>query len=58
MLELTSAHPGSTLIADKGLWGREYHETLALQDVALSRPRECAAATTWQARDGWPACGS
>jgi len=29
--ELTSAHPGCTLIADKGLWGREYAETLALQ---------------------------
>ena len=36
--ELTSAHPGCTLIADKGLWGREYQETLALQDVALLTP--------------------
>jgi Transposase DDE domain len=36
--ELTSAHPGCTLIADKGLWGRAYAETLALQDVAIVTP--------------------
>lgn len=36
--ELTTAHPGCTLIADKGLWGREYRETLALQDVAILTP--------------------
>ena len=29
---------GCTLIADKGLWGREYAETLALQDVAILTP--------------------
>lgn len=36
--ELTTAHPGSTLIADKGLWGREYRETLALQGVSILTP--------------------
>lgn len=36
--ELTSAHSGCTLIADKGLWGREYREILALQDVAILTP--------------------
>lgn len=36
--ELTTAHPGCTLIADKGLWGREYRETLALQDVTILTP--------------------
>ncbi len=36
--ELTTAHAGCTLIADKGLWGREYRETLALQDVSILTP--------------------
>lgn len=36
--ELTTAHPGCTLIADKGLWGRAYAETLALQEVAVLTP--------------------
>lgn len=36
--ELTTAHPGCTLIADKGLWGRAYAETLALQGVAIVTP--------------------
>jgi hypothetical protein len=36
--ELTTAHPGCTLIADKGLWGREYRETLALQGVSILTP--------------------
>jgi hypothetical protein len=36
--ELTTAHPGCILIADKGLWGREYAETLALQEVRILTP--------------------
>lgn len=36
--ELATAHPGCTLIADKGLWGREYCETLALQRVTILTP--------------------
>jgi hypothetical protein len=36
--ELTAAHPGCTLIADKGYWGREYAATLALQDVTILTP--------------------
>jgi len=36
--ELTTAHAGCTLIADKGLWGREYAATLALQDITIITP--------------------
>jgi hypothetical protein len=36
--ELATAQPGCTLIADKGLWGREYAKTLALQDVTILTP--------------------
>jgi Transposase DDE domain len=36
--ELSSGHPGCVLIADKGLWGRAYAETLALQDVTILTP--------------------
>ena len=36
--ELATAHPGCTLIADKGLWGRAYAETLALQEVTILTP--------------------
>lgn len=35
---LTTAHTGCTLIADKGLWGRQYAATLALQDVTILTP--------------------
>ena len=36
--ELTTSRAGCTLIADKGLWGREYRETLALQGVTILTP--------------------
>jgi hypothetical protein len=36
--ELTTAHPGCILLADKGLWGRAYADMLALQDVAIVTP--------------------
>jgi len=36
--ELTLAEPGTTLIADKGLWGRQYAETLRLQGVLICTP--------------------
>ncbi|MDW8338733.1 MAG: transposase, partial [Thermoleophilia bacterium] len=36
--ELATAHAGCTLIADKGLWGREYREILALQGVTIRTP--------------------
>ena len=42
--ELTTAHAGCTLIADKGLWGREYAQTLALQDVVILTPERVRAA--------------
>ena len=42
--ELTTAHAGCTLIADKGLWGRAYAETLALQDVVIVTPERVRAA--------------
>jgi DDE family transposase len=36
--ELTTSQAGCLLIADKGLWGREYVETLALQQVTIRTP--------------------
>jgi hypothetical protein len=36
--ELTTSRRGCTVIADKGLWGREYRETLALQGVSILTP--------------------
>jgi hypothetical protein len=36
--ELTTGQAGCTLIADKGLWGRAYADTLALQGVTLLTP--------------------
>lgn len=36
--QLTTAQPGCLLIADKGYWGREYAETLALQAVTIQTP--------------------
>lgn len=36
--ELTTAQTGCLLIADKGYWGREYAETLALQGVTIQTP--------------------
>ena len=36
--ELTTSRAGCTVIADKGLWGRECRETLALQDVCILTP--------------------
>jgi hypothetical protein len=36
--ELTSSQPGTTLIADKGLWGRQYAEILRLQGVTIRTP--------------------
>jgi hypothetical protein len=42
--KLTTARGGCTLIADKGLWGREYRETLALQDVAILTPERTRTA--------------
>jgi hypothetical protein len=33
--ELTSSRTGATVIADKGLWGREYAETLRLQGILI-----------------------
>jgi hypothetical protein len=43
--ELTTAHPGCTLIADKGLWGRAYAETLALQQVTILTPDRVRSAS-------------
>lgn len=36
--ELTTSQAGSALIADKGLWGREYAETLRLQGIVIRTP--------------------
>jgi hypothetical protein len=37
-LDLAAAHPGSILFADKGFWGREYLDSMALIDVELITP--------------------
>jgi len=37
-LHLASAHPGSVLFADKGLWGKELDTSMALVDVKLITP--------------------
>jgi Transposase DDE domain len=36
--ELTTSQAGSTLICDKGLWGREYGQTLRLQGIVIRTP--------------------
>ena len=36
--ELTTGEQGATLITDKGLWGREYAETLRLQGIVIRTP--------------------
>ena len=43
--ELTTGQPGCTLIADKGLWGRAYAETLALQGVTILTPDRVRSAS-------------
>src|SRR5215217_3712633 len=54
--ELTTAHKGCTLIADKGLWGREYAQTLALQEVTILTPERTRNASNLEReRQAWPA---
>jgi len=43
--ELTTGQLGCTLIADKGLWGRAYAETLALQGVTILTPDRVRSAS-------------
>lgn len=43
--ELATAHAGCVLIADKGLWGRQYADTLALQQVTILTPDRVRTAT-------------
>lgn len=42
--ELTMGEPGATLIADKGLWGRQYAETLRLQGIVIRTPERARTA--------------
>ncbi len=37
-LELAAAHSGSVLFADKGFWGREYHDSMDLLGIELICP--------------------
>jgi hypothetical protein len=46
------SQPGSTLIADKGLWGREYAETLRLQGVMIRTPERVRTADNSQRERG------
>ena len=43
--ELTTSQAGCTLIADKGYWGRQYAETLALQGVTIHTPERVRTAS-------------
>jgi hypothetical protein len=36
--QLSASEPGTTLVCDKGLWGRAYAESLAAEGVALRTP--------------------
>src|SRR4051794_21352916 len=38
VLNLAAAHAGSTLFADGGFWGREYHASMQLIDIELITP--------------------
>ena len=38
VLELAAAHPGSTMFADGGFWGREYLASMQLIDIELITP--------------------
>jgi hypothetical protein len=38
VLQLAAAHAGSTLFADGGFWGREYHASIQLIDIELITP--------------------
>jgi hypothetical protein len=38
VLQLAAAHAGSTLFADGGFWGREYHASMQLIDIELITP--------------------
>ena len=38
VLDLATAHAGSTLLADGGFWGREYHASMQLIDIQLITP--------------------
>jgi hypothetical protein len=42
--ELTTSQAGTTLIGDKGLWGRQYAETLRLQGVLIRTPERSRTA--------------
>jgi Transposase DDE domain len=37
-MELATAHPGSVLFADKGFWGKEYHDRMELIGLRLITP--------------------
>ena len=43
--ELASSQAGATLIADKGLWGREYAQTLRLQGITIRTPERVRTPT-------------
>ena len=43
VLELAAAHPGSTLFADGGFWGREYLASMQLIDIELITPAKHTA---------------
>lgn len=50
--ELTTSQAGCTLIADKGLWGRQYAETLRLQGVTVRTPERARTAENTERERG------
>jgi hypothetical protein len=50
--ELTTSQAGATLIADKGLWGRQYAETLRLQGIVIRTPERARTADNTQRERG------
>jgi len=50
--ELTTSQAGATLIADKGLWGRAYAETLRLQGITIRTPDRVRSADNLERERG------
>jgi hypothetical protein len=50
--ELTTSQAGATLLADKGLWGRAYAETLRLQGIAIRTPDRVRTADNLEREKG------
>lgn len=50
--ELTTSQAGTTLICDKGLWGRQYAQTLRLQGIVIRTPERARTAENTERERG------